>query len=377
MRSSNSNPDRSLCALVLCCAGSTFVGGGDLRTFDDPEFDIQPYNRTLARIEALDRPVVAALHGTAVGAGFELALACHYRVALPGTRLGFPEIQVGVLPGSLGTQRLPRLVPLSTALDMMLSGRLINAESALSLGLLDKICTLSDARDAGFQYVKSLLSAGRGSRPTAAMFVRSGGLGADYFANKLGEVDKTQSAYPSARAIVECVQATTSMSFEEGGRLEAAHFETCRRSSQSRAMRHLFFAEREAGQVSGLLQHLSPRPIRKIGIVGAGTMGGGIAMNFANIGLVTVLLEAKPEPLERVLGTIRSNYAASVTKGKLTQEEMQQRMGCLKGTLDDEELADCDLVIEAVFEDMTLKQECVAWATSASLAQSWPPIPPH
>jgi len=248
MRSSNSNPDRSLCALVLCCAGSTFVGGGDLRTFDDPEFDIQRYNRTLARIEALDRPVVAALHGTAVGAGFELALACHYRVALPGTRLGFPEIQVGVLPGSLGTQRLPRLVPLSTALDMMLSGRLINAESALSLGLLDKICTLSDARDAGFQYVKSLLSAGRGSRPTAAMFVRSGGLGADYFANKLGEVDKTQSAYPSARAIVECVQATTSMSFEEGGRLEATRFETCRRSSQSRAMRHLFFAEREAGR---------------------------------------------------------------------------------------------------------------------------------
>ena len=135
------------------------------------------------------------------------------------------------------------------------------------------------------------------------------------------------------------------MSFEEGGRLEAAHFETCRRSSQSRAIRHRFFAEREAGQVPGLLQHLSPRPIRKIGVVGAGTM------------VVTVLLEAKPEPLERGLGTIRSNYAASVTKGKLTQEEMQQRMGCLRGTLDDEELADCDLVIEAVFEDMTLKQQ--------------------
>jgi 3-hydroxyacyl-CoA dehydrogenase len=351
---------RNLRALVICCAGRTFVAGGDLRTFDDPDFDSRPYNRTLARIEAMDRPVVAALHGTALGGGLELALACHYRVAVTGTKLGFPEILVGVLPGSLGTQRLPRLVPVTVALEMMLGGRTIDADRALSLGLLDRIATQIDARDAGLRYARALLATGEGPRPTAGRSVQSAGVEADFFAKKLREVDQAQRAYPAARAIVECVQAATRMTFDDGERIEAKHFDACRRSSASHAMRHLFFAEREAVRIPGLPRDLPRRTIRKIGVVGAGTMGCGIAMNFANIGLPTILVEANSALLDRGLETIRKNYAVSVAKGKIAESEMQVRMDCLKGALNGEELADCDLVIEAVFEDMALKRDLMS-----------------
>jgi len=352
--------DTSLRALVVCCAGRTFVAGGDLRSFDDPDFDAGPYNRTLARIEALDRPVVAALHGTALGGGLELALACHFRVALPGTRLGFPEIKVGVLPGSLGTQRLPRVVPVAKAIEMMLTGRPVSAAQAVEDGLVDAIGEADSARTLGLRHARQLLAAGAGPRPTRARALRSDGLADDFFARALADVATRQRAYPAARAIVQSVEAGVREGFDAGERVEARLFDECRRSRQSRAMRHLFFAQREAGRIPGLPAGAKPREVRKVGIVGAGTMGGGIAMNLANIGLPVVLVEAQAEALERGLANVRRNYEASAAKGRLTAQQVEQRLACLRGSLRDEDLADCDLVIEAVFEDMALKQRVLA-----------------
>jgi len=349
--------DRSLKALLICCAGRTFVAGSDIRAFSQPDFNTGPFNRTLARIENLDRPVVAALHGHVLGGGLELAIACHFRVALPATKLGFPEIKLGILPGSLGTQRLPRLVPVNVAMGMMLSGQPIEAEQARALGLLDAIEDGESPRKVGQAYASNVIDKGMGVVPTRQRMVRDGGLAPDFFAKALMEVARKQRAYPAARAIVESVQASVNGTFEAGEQLEARLFDACRRSPQSRAMRHLFFAEREAARIPGIPSDLTRREIRKVGVIGAGTMGGGIAMNFANIGLQTVVLETEVAALERGLGVVRRNYEASVAKGRLTEGAMQQRLQCLRGTLSYEDLADCDLVIEAVFEDMVLKQK--------------------
>jgi 3-hydroxyacyl-CoA dehydrogenase len=349
--------DRSLLALVIHCAGKTFVAGGDINAFDDVNFSAAPYNKTLARIESLDRPVVAALHGHVLGGGLELAMACHTRVAMPRTRLGLPEIKLGILPGSLATQRLPRLVPVNVALDMMLSGKSIPVEQALALELVDAIEDGRSSSEVGLGYAKNLCAKGGRGRVTKDLPVRSGSLAADFFEKMLADIARKQKAYPAARAIVESVQACVTGSFESGELVEARLFEECRKSSQSKALRHLFFAEREAARIPGLDSRQPLRVVRKVGIIGAGTMGGGIAMNFANVGISTLLLEAQEAALERGLATVRKNYQNTVDKGRLSQETMDQRMQCLQGTLKYEDLADCDLVIEAVFEDMALKKQ--------------------
>lgn len=349
--------DPSLEVLVICCAGRTFVAGGDITMFDQPDFDADPYNRTLARIEELDRPAIAVLHGHALGGGLELAIACHYRVALPATRLGFPEIKLGILPGSLGTQRLPRLVPVNVAMDMFLSGKQVDAEQALALGLLDAIETGDSPRTIGLAFAKNIVDKKVPIVPTRLRAVRNGSVHPEYFTKALADADTKQRAYPAARAIVEAVKACVYGPFEEGAKLEADLFDACRRSPQSRALRHLFFAEREALKIPNLQRDLPLRPILKVGIIGAGTMGGGIAMNFANIGLHTVLLDTDAEALQRGLAAIERTYESSVAKGRLTENAFGERMLCLHGSLSYDDLADCDLVIEAVFEDMALKQK--------------------
>jgi len=352
--------DSKLRALVICCAGRTFVAGGDLRSFDQASFDPGPYNRTLARIEALDKPVVAAMHGTTLGGGLELALACHFRIAMPTTKLGFPEITVGVLPGSLGTQRLPRLVALPLALDLMLTGRSISSAEALTEGLLDAVEDAPSSRELGVRLARRLLSSGSKPRPTRALAIRDGDATGEFFNRILTEVEARQSAYPAARAIVTSVEAGVRNGFDVGERVEAQLFEECRRSRESRAMRHLFFATRAARRLPGLSLSIQTRAVRKIGVVGAGTMGAGIAMNFANIGIPVVLVEAKPEALNLGMSNMRRNYEASAAKGRLASQDVQARMSCIKPSLRFEDLGDCDLVIEAVFEDMSLKQQVMA-----------------
>ncbi len=353
--------DRSFEALLVHCEGRTFVAGADIEAFNRPDFSARPFNSLLARVEKADRLVVAVLHGTALGGGLELALGCHYRVALPRTRVAFPEITLGVLPGGLGTQRVPRLAGAEFALDMMLSGRIVDVQTALKAGLIDDIVDGEPLR-VGLDYVNALLDRKTLPRRSSEIDINvdATSLPPDFFADKRAEVMRTRQAYPAASAIVEAVEAAVTLPFAQGVAVEARLFEVCRLSPQSKALRHLFFAERQAGKIPGLPKDIALRPVRKVGIVGAGTMGGGIAMNFANAGITTFVVEAAQEALDRGLAKVRANYEASAAKGKLTAEQVEQRMALIHGTLDYGDLTECDLVIEAVFESLALKKQVCA-----------------
>lgn len=343
-------------ALVLYCAGRTWVAGGDIAAFEDPAFSAEPFNAFLARLEAQQRPVVAALHGTVLGGGLELALACHHRVARTGTRLGLPEVKIGLLPGSLGTQRLPRLIGAELALDLISSGRMVGAAQAQQAGLIDAQAD-GEPRAFGLAAAQALLAAGTPPRRSSALTA------APAPAEALAKAEAAAAkkpGWPQLAAIVRCVRAAQTLPFAEGAAVEAAEFAALVPSASSKALRHLFFAEREAAKIPGLPRDTVLRPIRKVGIVGAGTMGGGIAMNFANAGIATVVVEVSDEALQRGLGLVRKNYEASAAKGRMTAEQVAQRMGLLQGALDYAALADCDLVIEAVFENLALKREVCA-----------------
>jgi 3-hydroxyacyl-CoA dehydrogenase len=348
-------------ALVLYCAGRTWVAGGDIGAFDDPAFSAKPFNTFLARLEAQHRPVVAALHGTVLGGGLELALACHHRTARPGTRLGMPEVKIGLIPGSLGTQRLPRLIGADVALDLITSGRMIGADDACRIGLLD-IVVDGESRSAGIAAAKRILDAGQLLRRTSEL--KAAPISPDLL-KQAQTAAARKPGWPQLAAAVRCVQAA-SLTFAQGEATEAAEFASLVKSPTSKALRHLFFAEREAGKIPSLPRDTALRPIHKVGIVGAGTMGGGIAMNFVNAGIPTVVVEVSDEALQRGLSLVRKNYEASVAKGRLTPEQLAQRMGLLQGAIDYAALADCDLVIEAVFENLELKKEICARLGSAA-----------
>ena len=350
--------DRSYSALLLHCEGRTFVAGGDITSFDAPDFSATLFNVTLARLEAIDRPVVAALHGTVLGGGLELALACHYRVAVPATKLGLPEVKLGLLPGSLGTQRLPRAAGMALALDLIASGRSIGASDAFEAGIVDEVRE-GTPLEVGLAFAEALVARQATPRRLSTQTVSPDSVPADFFTKALDEATRRKAFYPSARNIVLAVQASM-LPFAEGEAVEARLFEELRVSAVSKAMRHLFFAERQAAKIPGLAKDVALRPIASVGIVGAGTMGGGIAMNFANAGIPTVLVETSQAALDRGLGLVRANYEASAAKGRLTTAQVEQRMALLRGSLDDTALGGCDLVIEAVFENMELKKQVCA-----------------
>ena len=350
--------DRSYSALLLHCEGRTFVAGGDITSFDAPDFSATLFNVTLARLEAIDRPVVAALHGTVLGGGLELALACHYRVAVPATKLGLPEVKLGLLPGSLGTQRLPRAAGMALALDLIASGRSIGASDAFEAGIVDEVRE-GTPLEVGLAFAEALVARQATPRRLSTQTVAPDSVPADFFTKALDEATRRKAFYPSARNIVLAVQASM-LPFAEGEAVEARLFEELRVSAVSKAMRHLFFAERQAAKIPGLAKDVALRPIASVGIVGAGTMGGGIAMNFANAGIPTVLVETSQAALDRGLGLVRANYEASAAKGRLTTAQVEQRMALLRGSLDDTALGGCDLVIEAVFENMELKKQVCA-----------------
>ena len=350
--------NRSLAALVVYAKGRTFVAGADVMMINKTDFSSRQFNRVLARIEAQDRPVVAVLHGTVLGGGLELALACHYRVAVPDTTLGLPEVLLGLLPGSLGTQRLPRIVGPKLALEMILSGRSINAHKALTAGIVDEI--VDDASEAtGIAIAKKLIETDFVIRRTSERHTPCDEVDADFFDKALTETLQKKGSYPAPQRIVRCVEAATRVSFSEGEAIEAKLFEECRLSSQSIGMRHLFLAERQAAKIPGIDQ-AAIRTIAKVGVVGAGTMGGGIAMNFVNAGIPVVIVESSADALERGLALVKQNYAASASKGKLSLEDVERRMSLLQGALSYGALADCDLVIEAVYENLDLKKQVCA-----------------
>ncbi|WP_202816950.1 3-hydroxyacyl-CoA dehydrogenase NAD-binding domain-containing protein [Pseudomonas citronellolis] len=345
-----------LAALVLYGAGRTWVAGADIATFDDPGFPVAEFNAFLARLEAQPCQVVAALHGTVLGGGLELAMACHHRVAQPNTRLGLPEVKLGIIPGALGTQRLPRLVGGKLALDMISSGRSIDAVQAQAAGLVDAVAE-GDPRSIGLAAAESLLASDTPPRRASALQVEPA-VEADF--GKAEAAAAKKPGWPQLAAAIRCVRAAQTLPFEQGEKLEAQEFAALVDASSAKALRHLFFAEREAAKVPGLPRDTAHRSINKVGIVGSGTMGGGIAMAFLNAGIPVVLLDVSNDALQRGLDLIRSNYEASAAKGRLKAEQIVQRMGLLQVSLDYQALIDCDLIIEAVFEDLHLKTEVCA-----------------
>lgn len=351
--------DDGIGIVIVHADGRTFVAGADITEFSLPKMMEPGFHEIFDLIEQLDKPVLAALHGTALGGGLELALACHYRIALSSARLGLPEVQLGILPGAGGTQRLPRLIGAQRALEMILDGTPISAQAALELGIVDELAE-NDILDSAIAYAERLLNSGAEPRRSSALAVDPASVPADLFEQARERLRKRPTGNPAPKRIIECVEAATTLPFKEGAALESRLVEECRVSPESEALRHRFFAEREASKIPGLAKDLPLRPIERVGVIGAGTMGGGIAMNFANVGIPVVLIEAEQAALDRGLGVVRKNYEVSVARGRISNEQVEQRMALLQGSLDYGDLSDCDLVIEAVFENMDLKKQICA-----------------
>ncbi|WP_439360376.1 3-hydroxyacyl-CoA dehydrogenase NAD-binding domain-containing protein [Bradyrhizobium sp. DASA03007] len=350
--------DAAAKALVLHCEGRTFAAGGDIGNFEAPDFDARALSLLLSRLDAAPRPVVSSLHGTVLGGGLELAMACHHRLALPDTLLGMPEVKLGLLPGSQGTQRLPRLAGVPLALDLILTGRFISAQDALAAGILDEIAA-GDSLVLGIAAAERLAKTNVPTRRSSALKISADAATKQTLADAAAKATKKPS-YPALGAIVRAVEAAVTLPFSDGEEVEAREFNRLLLSSTSRALRHLFFAERAAARIPGLAREARGREVHSVGIVGAGTMGGGIAMNFANVGIPVVLVETTDEALQRGLSVVRNNYEASANKGKLSTEQVEKRMALLNGSLDYLSLASCDLVIETVFENLNIKKDVCA-----------------
>jgi 3-hydroxyacyl-CoA dehydrogenase len=343
-------------AVLIICDGRTFIAGADITEFGKPPRE--PHLPDLCNtIEASSKLVVAALHGTALGGGLEVALSCHYRCAVAGAKVGLPEVKLGLLPGAGGTQRLPRLSGARAALDLMTSGNPIDAATAGNAGLIDHIID-GDLREAALAWCRELAAQGSVLRRTSELPVEAVPSGMfDEYRSTLAKRARGQIA---PQKIVDCVEAAATRSFPEGLRIEREKFIECMQSPQSAALRHMFFAEREAAKVRGLPKDTPLRDVNKVGVIGAGTMGSGIAMNFANAGMQVALLEVNDEALGKGLGIIDRNYQGGVKRGKMTEDQALACRGRITGTTDYESLSDADLIVEAVFENLELKQDIFA-----------------
>lgn len=344
-------------ALVILCRGRTFVAGADISEFGKPP---QPPHLpdVMLAIENSPKPVVAALHGNALGGGLELALSAHYRCAMPEARLGLPEVKLGLLPGAGGTQRLPRLIGAEAALDMITSGNPIGARQAEELGLVDKILE-GELESAAIAYAHTLVESGAGPRPTAAMTAQAPS-SSDFFDDYRKKISRKTRGQIAPGYIVELVELATRSGIGKGLEAERERFLECRTSPQSAAMRHVFFAERATGKLPDIPSDTPVRPVNSVAVIGAGTMGGGIAMCFANAGIRVVLVETKQEFLDRGMNVIEKNYATSVKRGRFTQQQVDGYLANFSGTTDYGDLSEVDLVIEAVFENMAVKKEVFA-----------------
>jgi 3-hydroxyacyl-CoA dehydrogenase len=344
-------------AVLLLCSGRTFIAGADITEFGKPP---QPPSlpEVIAAIEAQPVPVVAALHGNALGGGLEVALAAHYRCALAATRLGLPEVNLGLLPGAGGTQRLPRLIGVQPALEMMLSGKPVTAGRAQELGLVDAIIE-GELETAAMTFTTELLQRGKGPRPTGEMAIPEVP-GADFFDSERKRVAARMRGQIAPGFIIDLVEAATRLPIGEGQALERERFVECRNSPQSAALRHVFFAERATGKVPGIPAGTQAKPIASVAVIGAGTMGGGIAMNFAQAGIPVVLVETGSDALERGLALVRKNYETSVKRGRFSVRQVEDFLGRISGTTEYRDIATVDAVIEAVFENMAVKKEVFA-----------------
>ncbi|HUG73372.1 MAG TPA: 3-hydroxyacyl-CoA dehydrogenase NAD-binding domain-containing protein [Steroidobacteraceae bacterium] len=348
--------DPGVKAVAAYGAGRTFIAGADISEFAGTM--APPLLRdVLAEFEQLPQPVVVALHGTALGGGVELALAGHYRIAQLGAKLGFPEVTLGVVPGAVGTQRLPRLIGAARALKMFFDGRPVSATEAKELGLVDDIFE-GDPRAAAVAYARQLVAAGKGPRRVCDLAVTP--LSEAEITAFRAQAAKQHRGMITPELDIAAVRASWELPFESGQAVEAALSDGSLGTPESKALRHLFFAERRVADVPGMSAADKPREIASCGVIGSGTMGGGIAMAFANADIAVRLLDVDQTSLDRGLATIRKKYEVSVKRGKMTPAEVEQRMGLITATTKYEDFAAVDLAIEAVFEDMALKKKIFA-----------------
>lgn len=350
--------DPAVSAIVLYGASGLFSAGADITEFGtDASFAAPDLPGLLLRLTQVEKPLVAAIGKLALGGGLELALACGYRIGEPGTRVGLPEINLGLLPGAGGSQRLPRLIGAKAALELMLSGAPIGAVQALEQGVLDRCATSADTLlTEACAYAQELLACQSPAQPAATFPEPAKGLPEDFFLRFRQDHEPRWKSRLAPRLVLSAVEAACVLPLQEGLARELALFKQAEASQQSAALRHVFFAEREAGRVPGIDTKTALRTIDKVAVIGAGTMGGGIAMNFANAGIPVILLEREGAALDRGVAQIRDNYGISLKRGKLSSAQLEQRMALLQGTLDYADLADADLVIEAVFEKLEIKQ---------------------
>ncbi len=352
--------DPAVSAIVITCAGRTFIAGADITEFGKPP--VPPSLHTvLDVIESSPKPVIAAIHGTALGGGLEVTLACHYRVGVKDARFGLPEVKLGLLPGAGGTQRLPRVVGVDKALSMMVSGDPIRAEEALKHGLLDEIVE-GDLTSAGVAFAEKVLNERRPLKKIRDLDDKLAAVRGkpEVFAEFRKSVARQTRGFRAPENIVKAVEAAVTLPFDQGIKRERELFAELMSSPESKAQRYFFFAEREAAKIPDVPADTPPKEIKKAAVIGAGTMGGGIAMNFVNVGIPVTVVEVKQEALDRGLSVVRKNYENTASKGRMTMQDVEKRMGLLTGTTDFEAVKDADIIIEAVFEEMPIKKEVFA-----------------
>ena len=341
-------------AIVLLCAGRTFIAGADISEFGGKArgaslFDVQEM------MESSPKPVVAAIHGTALGGGLEVALCAHYRIAVPSARCGLPEVNLGLLPGAGGTQRLPRIAGPRKALEMMTSGTHVAAAECLAMGLVDELAGEQSLRGDAIAYARRLVAEGRplakvSDRPVEPM-------GADEFAAFRTANAKKFRGFLAPEAIIQTVEAAVTLPFDQGLAEERRLFGGLVASAESAAQRYVFFAEREVWKIPDVPNDTTTIPVQRVGILGAGTMGGGIAMNFANAGIPVTIVETAQDALDRGLGVVRANYERSARNGRFPLADVDRRMALITPSLALDDFADVDLVVEAVFERMDIKKD--------------------
>jgi len=350
--------DGKVKAVVLIGTEKAFSGGADIREFNTPKMLAEPsLHSVIKTVEAMAKPVIAAISGNCLGGGLELALGCHFRVGAPGAQVGLPEVKIGLLPGAGGTQRLPRVLGLEPALNMIVSGAPVPSEMLKATPLFDEFAgTAADLRKAAVAFAEKVVAEKRPLKLVRDLKVKHPNLDG-YVQFVRNSVAAQAGPFPAPLKCIEAVKASATMDFEAGLARERELFIELINTTEGKALRHAFFGERAASKLPDVPENTPTRPIRRAAVIGAGTMGGGIAMNFANAGIPVTVLEMKQEALDKGLATIRKNYESTVKKGKLKPEKMEERMKLLKPTLDYQDLADADIVIEAVFEDMAVKKQ--------------------
>jgi 3-hydroxyacyl-CoA dehydrogenase len=344
--------DASIAAMVLRCDGRTFFAGADITEFGKPPKGAS-LHEVIDMMDASPKPIVAAIHGTALGGGCEVALACHYRVAVPSAKLGLPEVKLGLLPGAGGTQRLPRVVGVKAALEMIAIGDPIPAQKAADVGLVDKVVGEGSLEADAIAFAREIAAA----RPIPRVRDKAAAPDPDAVEAFRKANGRKMRGFDAPEACIACVVAASEKPFDEGMKFEREQFMKLMAGTQSAAQRHIFFAERQAAKIDDVDPKTPLRPINRVGVIGAGTMGGGISMNFLSAGIAVTIVEMQQDALDRGTGVMRKNYEASAAKGRIKPDAPEKAMGLLKPTLSLDDLADCDLIIEAVYENMDVKKD--------------------